>query len=682
MTKANKKPKVHSFANRLSWWMVFTLLFSMGFVSYSIYKLGAVIVEEELVSHSITLRDLEVEKIRRTLSDFYVGVSNHVPEIEEHLDRPDRLFKLMERVINENKSVRSCGMCFKADYYPQKGRSFCPYAMRTDEGQVKSFNLSAEQYDYLEMEWFTEALKSDTGYWSKPFLDGYEADVPLISYLIPIRDRQGQTVAVLGADLSLEGLNRRVEEVSTKVLLNLFVDDNEEDDEDDDERDKQDKKHSRSRDAYSFIITEDGTYLAHPKKERIYHHNYFEDVKSSPDTMATFIGKKMVNGQKGNTYEDLDETIYLDDSDHSYYVFYAPIKHTDWSLAVVQPSLKIKAISIAIGVLFLLLIVFGLFVLNLVSRIVIKRSVKPLKLLAFSAEEVAKGNFNTPLPKIRHKDEIWLLRNSFETMQHSLATYIRELTDTTTAKVSIERDLQIAHTIQMALLPKTFPPFPERSDIDVYGLVQPAKEVGGDLFDFFIRDEKLFFCIGDVSGKGIPASLFMAITRTLFRNVASHETEPNKIVAAINRSVSDGNGENMFVTLFVGVLNLTDGHLLYCNAGHDAPMLIDKDDITFLQCDANLPVGVFDSSAYSLQETVLKADSTIFLYTDGLNEAENSAHMQFGQQRMVTLVETLQSEGAVRPEKLVERMRKAVKSFVENAEQSDDLTMLAIQRKK
>lgn len=110
MTKANKKPKVHSFANRLSWWMVFTLLFSMGFVSYSIYKLGAVIAEEELVSHSITLRDLEVEKIRRTLSDFYVGVSNHVPEIEEHLDRPDRLFKLMERVINENKSVRSCGM--------------------------------------------------------------------------------------------------------------------------------------------------------------------------------------------------------------------------------------------------------------------------------------------------------------------------------------------------------------------------------------------------------------------------------------------------------------------------------------------------------------------------------------------------------------------------------------------
>ena len=109
---------------------------------------------------------------------------------------------------------------------------------------------------------------------------------------------------------------------------------------------------------------------------------------------------------------------------------------------------------------------------------------------------------------------------------------------------------------------------------------------------------------------------------------------------------------------------------------------INVDDITFLQCDANLPVGVFDSSAYSLQETVLQADSTIFLYTDGLNEAENSAHMQFGQQRMVTLVETLQSEGAVRPEKLVERMRKAVKSFVENAEQSDDLTMLAIQRKK
>jgi sigma-B regulation protein RsbU (phosphoserine phosphatase) len=300
-----------------------------------------------------------------------------------------------------------------------------------------------------------------------------------------------------------------------------------------------------------------------------------------------------------------------------------------------------------------------------------------LKHLALSSNEVARGNFETPLPVIKSNDEIQKLRDSFEAMQHSLSVYIDELKKTTAQKASIESELKIAHDIQMNMLPKEFPPFPERTDIDIYGQVTPAKAVGGDLFDFFIRDEKLFFCIGDVSGKGVPASLVMAVTRALFRTASSHEVHPDVIVSAINSSVSEENDSSMFVTLFVGVLDLSSGQLSYCNAGHDSPLLIGS-DVSILPCDSNLPNGVMPDWHFSLQQIALAPHTTIFLYTDGLNEAEDCKHSQFGDDRIVRIAEASLAKGQANPHALISNMTKAVHQFVGSAEQSDDLTMLAI----
>jgi sigma-B regulation protein RsbU (phosphoserine phosphatase) len=263
-------------------------------------------------------------------------------------------------------------------------------------------------------------------------------------------------------------------------------------------------------------------------------------------------------------------------------------------------------------------------------------------------------------------------------MQGSLTQYITELKETTAAKAAIESELQVAHDIQMSMLPKTFPPFPERSDIDISATLTPAKDVGGDLFDFFIRENKLFFCIGDVSGKGIPASLLMAVTRSLFRNISAHVFEPNLIAAALNDAIAENNEKNMFVTVFVGVLDLATGDLLYSNAGHNSPLLVGQ-GVGFLPCDANLPIGVMSGCNFSLQQTTLHQNTTIFLYTDGLNEAEDIRHAQFGEQRMFNIAEKLLSEGKNQTETLVEEMAAAVHDFVGDAEPSDDLTMLAVQ---
>jgi len=239
----------------------------------------------------------------------------------------------------------------------------------------------------------------------------------------------------------------------------------------------------------------------------------------------------------------------------------------------------------------------------------------------------------------------------------------------------------VASDIQMAMLPKIFPPYPERDDIDIFGQLTPAKAVGGDLFDFFIRDEKLFFCIGDVSGKGVPAALVMAVTRAQFRTVSTHESHPSRIVQRLNETMCEGNETNMFVTLFLGILDLPSGRLRYCNAGHDAPVLISNGKYSILPCEANLPIGIVGDWKFTVQETTISPYTTIFLYTDGLTEAENGNHELFAEKRILEQAE-IAATSSYKPMELVAQMTNAVKMFVNGADQSDDLTMLALQYKR
>ena len=241
-------------------------------------------------------------------------------------------------------------------------------------------------------------------------------------------------------------------------------------------------------------------------------------------------------------------------------------------------------------------------------------------------------------------------------------------------KERISGELRIAQNIQQQMLPKQFPPYPERDDIDIYGSLVPAREVGGDIFDFFLRDEKLFFCIGDVSGKGVPSAMVMAQTHSLFRMATSREHNPARIMQTINEVVCEGNDTNMFITLFIGILDLPTGRLRYCNAGHDHPILTGK-DTTEIPAMANLPIGTFSDFRYEGQEQYLPAGTMIFLYTDGLTEAKNNQHKQFGLERVRKVV----GENSLStPKQLLKWMDDEVHRFTEGAEQSDDLTMLAI----
>ncbi len=257
-------------------------------------------------------------------------------------------------------------------------------------------------------------------------------------------------------------------------------------------------------------------------------------------------------------------------------------------------------------------------------------------------------------------------------------------------KVNAEKDriggeLRVASQIQQSMLPHSLI---QHADVDIFGSLVPAREVGGDLYDYYIRDEKLFFCIGDVSGKGAPSAMVMGVMHSLFRAFSAHENNPARMMQAINEISCQGNESNIFVTMFIGVLDLPTGRLRYCDAGHDAPIVIEEsgdrsqetgvssqERLVHVPVEPHLPVGVFDDVKYGVQEMQLEPDSTLFLYTDGLTEAKDSGRKQFGMNRVE---EVLRGDCPIQPRELIETITRRVHQFVGDAEQSDDLTMLAI----
>ena len=374
--------------------------------------------------------------------------------------------------------------------------------------------------------------------------------------------------------------------------------------------------------SYNLLLSRMGQIIVCPEDSLVMNTTIDQATAGMSDTTIEYINRQMKAGHGG-------QATVTDNLGETNYVFYGPVDDvTGWSMAVVCADKEIyKSLRwIALNVFILMII--------------------GMCLLGFIIWRTARG-------------------------AHRLQVINAQ-------KASMERDLQVASGIQMGMLPKDFPANHERDDVQIYATLTSAKEVGGDLFDFYFRDNKLFFCIGDVSGKGIPASLFMAVTRSVFRTVSAKETDPDAVMTSLNRTIAEMNESLMFVTMFIGVLDLPTGMLRYCNAGHDAPMLVGA-GVGTLPCDANIPVGVDPDFHYTKQEALVYTGTTIFLYTDGLTEAENTAHELFSLQRAKQTAVDALAKQQQEPKQLISIMTEAVHRFVGEAEQSDDLTMMAIQ---
>lgn len=642
------KQKFHSFAGRLTRRVIVMMLIVMTFTSGLVFLFAAGSILSMMTDHYQDILSLTSERTEGMLRLVEVSSANNVDEISKHLAYPDQVLQSLESELRLNPHIVGCAVAFEQNYYPQKGLWYEPYARWTADGSIEMLQIGGPDHDYFMREWYLKGITSETGYWSEPYYDEAGARTMLCSYVLPVKEKEGDIAGVFGADVSLSWLTEQVKNLDLNAVKGGIV-----------SLAASDTDHA----AYAFILSRNGDYLVHPDPNRILSDNFF---KHDGDERYQKVGRAMLAGESGRGVAEVDGV--------RTYVFYAPLMHSGWSMAIVIPVENIMAPGLYLGLLIISLLVLGLLVAFILFRSAIRRTARPLKFLVRSTEEVAKGHFDTPLPQLRFYDEIHQLRDSFEHMQHSLTSYVNELTEVTTREAAIGRELDIARNIQMSMLPTQEPL--GRKEIDIFGTLTPAKAVGGDLYDYFVRDNQLYFCIGDVSGKGVPAAMVMAVTSALFRSLSDGESSPSQVVNGLNANLSTRNESLMFVTLFFGILDLSSGQLRYCNAGHDAPLLIGPDgSVEMLEVESNLAVGVMPGWDFVEQEATLKPGSLLFLYTDGLTEAENPVHDLFGMDR---ILEEARKGSQQQPANFVASMEKAVHTFVDGAEPSDDLTMLGI----
>ncbi len=633
-----------SFSTRLSLLIIAVtgVLFALSFVLY-FYLAKKAIVTEVFQKSEYQLTNV-TKSIDAILASAELSAANTAYHIEQNLDNPAAFKEIIANMLISNPDIYGSGLGFEPYFYPNEGEFFMSYT-QYDNSLIDGLSFEIvgnETYDYHTMDWYLIPKLLEKSYWSEPYYDEGAGNILMTTYSQLIYDKNNKVVGVLGIDISLDWFSQMV--LANKPYPN----------------------------SYAFMLSRNAYYLAHRENNRILNETFFTATGDMADKQVKDIGEDMI-AQKGGS-----KTFFNDDIRS--YVFYEPIPRIGWSIATVSQESDVMKQFSQMSILVWITASASLILLFILSWLTIRKLATPLREFADTASVVAQGNFDTPIKEIKSRDEMYELRKSFVNMQMSLKNYINELKETTVARERIESELAIAHQIQMGMLPKVFPPFPNCEDIDLYALLEPAKEVGGDLYDFFVKNDKLYFTVGDASGKGVPASLLMAVTSSLFRSVASHTERPEQILELLNNSISENNDANMFITLFVGVLDLKTGVLDYANGGHNLPVIVSPTSgVHFLDSKANIALGIFDGMSFEAQQITLQRGESIFIYSDGLTEAENSAQELYSDQRLIDTLKSIVNTN--NPQNVINIVKQSVDKFVNGNEQSDDLTMLIINYK-
>ena len=306
--------------------------------------------------------------------------------------------------------------------------------------------------------------------------------------------------------------------------------------------------------------------------------------------------------------------------------------------------------------------------------------IRPVEKITSEAKRFADTNVKSTdaLAEIHQRDEIGILASSITKMEEDVENYIQNLTAVTAEKERISTELSVATQIQADMLPSIFPPFPNRTEFEIYASMRPAKEVGGDFYDFFLTDEDhLGIVIADVSGKGVPAALFMVIAKTLIKNHAQNGETPAEIFTSVNDQLCENNKEGMFVTAWMGILELSSGKLTYVNAGHNPPLRKTEDGrFEYFKSPAGFVLAGLEGIPYKQHEEHLNQGDMLYLYTDGVTEAADVSERLYGEDR---LQNTLNANVGLAPEELILEVQKDISVFVGEADQSDDITMLCLE---
>ncbi len=554
---------------------------------------------------------------------------------------PDAYFTLLTTILEKNDNIYGTSIAFEANHFKTHGRYYMPYAHR-DHGDIRTMLLGSAEYEYFYMDWFQIPKTLRKPYWSEPYYDKGGGNVLMTTYSVPFyttSDSLRKFAGVVTINIELERLTGFVSEVQ------IF------------------------ESGYAFMISRNGVAITHPDKSHIMNSSIFSISEEWNAPLLREIGSDLMKG--------LSDFRAYNVRDKKQWIYYTNLGSNMWSIGVVYPDSEMFAALKQMNLITIILIVVGLGLLSFMIVNNVNSLTSPLSRFALTTKRIAEGDFDTELPVVKSNDEMLELRNAFGHMQDQLKKYISDLEETVIAKEKIESELRIARDIQMSMIPHSFPPFPSLPQVNLFAMLKSAKEVGGDLYDFFLIDnDKFCFAIGDVSGKGIPASLFMAVTRTLLRSIADKFHEPAEIINILNKSLAINNDSCMFVTFFLGILNLNDGSVKYVNAGHNPHVQISNNgSVEMVKIDTSIPLGLFEDYQYVEHELVLNINDKVFLYTDGVNEAENHEKELLGDER---LLEVISENQHANTKALIQAVENTIHKHIDGYEQSDDITMLAI----
>ena len=524
-----------------------------------------------------------------------------------------------------------------------------------------------DSYDPRKRDWYKAAVKHNSGIWTDPYIHAATKEL-IVTYAKPFYDGLGNLAGVLEVDVTMNVMNEKI--VSTQV----------------------------GQKGYALLIDKNGKVIVRPDLEANdtrWDETYkTENLLESDNLQLRSIIKQMINGETGVS------KCTLDDGDK--YMAYAPIRNTSWSLCIVMPLEDIMKPLIqtqkkiitqtrqseeyiamkrtGIAYTFIIIAIVLLILVTLSALSISNKITSPILALNEGANVVGEGNLDFQL-NIRTGDEIEQLANTFNKMTQDLKIYISDLKQTTAEKERIESDLRIATEIQTSMLPTIFPAFPDRTEFDIFASMEPAKEVGGDFYDFFfVSENHLCFVIGDVSGKGVPAALFMVITKTLLKTEASRGIPPEYVLFNVNNTLVPENETCMFATVFIGLLDIKTGELQYANAGHNPPIISRKTGETaYLDVEHGFVLGTFPDSKFGSGSLTLSEDDLLFLYTDGVTEAIDEEQKLFSEPRLRDILEKVRDHST---QEIIGEVRKEINFFVKLAPQYDDITMLTLKLNK
>lgn len=616
----------NSFSTRLSLYVIVVTTVLFVVAMYLVAGRARVIITSNARDNAKNMLDAKIGDVEKILSNVESAVMNSIWIVKEHQHEPDYMYKVTEELVEDNLNIMGSTVAFKPYYFAEKGLYYAPYSYYNEDSVMTSFNLGNDKYVYPEREWFKVSAETKKPHWCEPYYDEGGGMTMMTTFSVPVTDSIGNVFAIITADVDLGNLTS---------IINT----------DSDERKNM-----------VALISERGQFVAYPDSSFIMKEN-IRTVAEKYFIGITDFSDKILNGGDG-----MEEFYY---NGTRCFCIYGKVDN-GWSAYVLCSYDEILKDLNSMNLLFQLVVIIGLILLYICIRSAIKKISLPITQFSDYAIQIKDGNLDAELPRISSNDELRTLHDSLNDMQMSL----KQLEATTKANQRFESELDIARKIQLGMVPKNFPEF-------ISAIMYPAKEVGGDFYDFVIRDGVLYFAVGDVTGKGVPAALFMSLTRSAFRFVSGLNLSINEVVSRINNSICEGNSTSMFVTMFAGKLDLKTGHLDYCNAGHNPIVIISPDGkARYLEEESNLAAGLYPEFEYKGQEMTIERGTRLILYTDGVTEAETNDKKLYGDDRLIDFA--AKSRTVTSATEVAEGLLDSVKSFTDGAEQNDDITIMVL----